>query len=70
MEGLTKPTVWVFPRLAVCLDCGAALFRVAEAELEQLADAGGQSYKAAVLRAARADAIAGTSSEAAFDFIR
>jgi len=69
MEGLTKPTVWVFPRLAVCLDCGAALFRVAEAELEQLADAGGQS-KAAVLRAARADAIAGTSSEAAFDFIR
>jgi len=50
MEGLTKPTVWAFPRLTVCLDCGVARFTVAEAELERLADrdSGSRSYQAAV----------------------
>lgn len=48
MEGLTKPTVWVFPRLSVCMDCGGALFTVAEAELEQLDNSGRQPHMAAV----------------------
>jgi hypothetical protein len=33
----TKPVVWVFPRLVVCLDCGTAEFAVPEAELHELA---------------------------------
>jgi hypothetical protein len=32
----TKPPVWVFPQLMVCLNCGFTEFRVAEAELQQL----------------------------------
>ena len=32
-----KPTVWVFPEVIVCLDCGTAEFAVPEAELRQLA---------------------------------
>jgi hypothetical protein len=50
MEGLTKPTVWVFPRLTVCMDCGVAQFSVDKAELDRLAerDSRSQSYKAAV----------------------
>ena len=50
MEGLTKPTVWFFPRLSVCMDCGVAQFSLADAERDRLAesDTGGQSYKAAV----------------------
>jgi hypothetical protein len=37
-EGLTKPTVWVFPTLLVCLRCGLAQFSIAETELRRLAD--------------------------------
>jgi hypothetical protein len=37
-KGLDKPVVWVFPELIVCLDCGAAEFVVAEAELRVLAN--------------------------------
>ena len=37
LKGLDKPVVWVFPELIVCLDCGAAEFVVAEAELRVLA---------------------------------
>ena len=46
---LTKPTVWIFPRLSVCLDCGVAQFSVTDAELDRLSerDTGGQAYKAA-----------------------
>jgi hypothetical protein len=36
LEGLNKPTVWVFPRIFVCLDCGMAQFMVPEKELEVL----------------------------------
>jgi hypothetical protein len=36
LEGLDKPIVWVFPRLAVCLDCGFAEFTVPERELQVL----------------------------------
>jgi hypothetical protein len=32
-EGLDKPTVWLFPEVVVCLDCGLAEFNVEEPEL-------------------------------------
>jgi hypothetical protein len=37
LENIDKPTVWVFPEVIVCLDCGTAEFAVPEAELHQLA---------------------------------
>jgi hypothetical protein len=37
-QGLDKPTVWVFPQILVCLNCGVAEFSVREAELSVLAD--------------------------------
>ena len=36
LKNLGKPTVWVFPRLSVCLDCGFAEFKVANPEREEL----------------------------------
>lgn len=39
LKGLDKPSVMVFPQLLVCLDCGYTEdFRIAQAELRQLAD--------------------------------
>jgi len=38
-EGLKKPTVWLFPAISVCLNCGLAEFSVPEAELSKLATA-------------------------------
>lgn len=35
-EGLEKPTVWVFPQLLVCLDCGFTSFVVPESQLLKL----------------------------------
>ena len=35
-EGLIKPTVWVFPQLVVCPNCGFAQFSVPETELQAL----------------------------------
>jgi len=35
-EGLTKPTVWLFPKVVVCLDCGFAEFTVSLTDLPQL----------------------------------
>lgn len=48
-KNLTKPTVWLFPTLSVCLHCGGAQFDLSDAELERLAerDSGSQSYKVA-----------------------
>ncbi len=37
-EGLQKPTVWLFPAVMVCLDCGSGEFTVAETELARLAE--------------------------------
>jgi hypothetical protein len=37
VEGLQKATVWVFPQVMVCLDCGFAEFTVTETELHRLA---------------------------------
>jgi hypothetical protein len=36
LNGLTKPIVWVFPKVLVCLECGSAEFVVPEMELEVL----------------------------------
>jgi hypothetical protein len=37
LKNIDKPVVWVFPDLAVCLDCGKAESAVPEAELRLLA---------------------------------
>lgn len=37
LKNIEKPTVWVFPQLIVCLDCGTAEFVVPETELRLLA---------------------------------
>jgi hypothetical protein len=38
MTGLTMPTVWVFPSLHVCLQCGSAEFNIPAEQLRALAD--------------------------------
>lgn len=38
MENSAKPTVWVFPTLCVCLDCGFTEFVVDEGQLVRLQD--------------------------------
>src|SRR6516225_5892287 len=37
-ENLDKKTVWAFPKLTVCLDCGFAEFRLEDGELSGLAE--------------------------------
>lgn len=37
LKALDKPTVWVFPKLLICLDCGFMESSIPEAELRQLA---------------------------------
>ena len=36
LDGLHKPIVWAFPKVAVCLDCGFSQFIVRERELNVL----------------------------------
>ena len=36
MRNLDKPTVWAFPMLVVCAECGFAEFVLSEDELQQL----------------------------------
>ena len=38
IEGLNIPSVWVFPRLSVCVVCGAAEFTLTDADRKTLAD--------------------------------
>ena len=38
LENINKPLVWVFPKLAICLDCGMAEFVVPDDELRLLAE--------------------------------
>ena len=38
MKGLSRPSVWVFPNIHVCLDCGATRFTLPEAQRKELAD--------------------------------
>ena len=42
-EGLTKPPIWVFPQVLVCLDCGSAQFSIPESELKRLIADGGDN---------------------------
>ena len=37
-EGLTKPTVWLFQKVVICLNCGFAEFTVSQTDLPQLKD--------------------------------
>ncbi len=39
-ENWTKPNVWVFPKILVCLDCGSSLFPIPMDELVKLAETG------------------------------
>jgi hypothetical protein len=36
VTNVTKPPVWAFPELVVCLDCGFTEFRIERAELSLL----------------------------------
>jgi hypothetical protein len=38
LKGLNIPTVWVFPRLLVCLGCGQAQFTIPDAERKTLTE--------------------------------
>jgi hypothetical protein len=40
LKNLDRPTVCVFPNLAVCLDCGFTEFSIPEPELLRLAESG------------------------------
>ena len=37
LKNIDQPVVWVFPDIAVCMDCGIAEFAIPEAELRLLA---------------------------------
>jgi hypothetical protein len=37
-ENLERPSVWVFPKVLVCLACGFTEFRIPDPELQSLAD--------------------------------
>ena len=36
-ENFTAPTVWVFPKILVCFDCGCSMFTTPKDELARLA---------------------------------
>lgn len=36
IKGIDIPTVWVFPKMSVCMDCGFASFTVPDEELRKL----------------------------------
>jgi hypothetical protein len=38
VRGLTKPIVWVSPKLVICLNCGFTEFEVCETELRRLVE--------------------------------
>ena len=40
LRGLDKPIVWAFPKVLICLNCGFAVFELADAPLKEL----GQNY--------------------------
>jgi hypothetical protein len=47
VEGLDKPTVWAFPHLSVCLECGVAQFRLSDDQVRELIETGCPSDAAA-----------------------
>ena len=34
--GLNRPTVWAFPRVSVCLDCGVTQFTLSDDQVREL----------------------------------
>ena len=46
LKNLDVPTVMVFPKIAVCLDCGVTEFTIPDAELRQLRERGAASTAA------------------------
>jgi predicted nucleic-acid-binding Zn-ribbon protein len=46
LKNLAKPTVMVFPKIVVCLDCGYTEFTIPEAELRLLGERGAASTAA------------------------
>jgi hypothetical protein len=40
LKNLDKTSVWVFPKVSVCLDCGFSRFMTPESELALLAKSG------------------------------
>lgn len=44
MQGLDQPTVWAFPRLTVCLNCGFTQFTL---EGDQLCELNGSDFRSA-----------------------
>jgi hypothetical protein len=47
LKGLDKPIVWMFPKLAVCLQCGFAEFAVPDEPLATLKDITTQDSRSA-----------------------
>jgi hypothetical protein len=46
LKHLANPGVLMFPKVAICLDCGYARFKIAETELRILGQASGPSKAA------------------------
>lgn len=47
MEGLDLATVWAFPHLSVCLECGVTQFRLSDDEVRELIETDCRSDTAA-----------------------
>ncbi len=45
-KSLDQPSVFVFPRISVCLDCGFSSFKLAAGELAELAQGNGTTRSA------------------------
>jgi hypothetical protein len=50
LKNVNKPTVWVFPEVLVCLDCGVSEFTVPETELRVLVTGEAEQRKESSLR--------------------
>jgi hypothetical protein len=46
LEGLDKPSILLFPRLLVCLDCGFTQFMISDVQLGRMRDFDGRSRSA------------------------
>ena len=49
LKNVNKPTVWVFPEVLVCLDCGVSEFTVPETELRVLVTGEAEQRKESAL---------------------
>jgi hypothetical protein len=50
LKHVDKPGVWLFPKLLICLDCGASRFRVPEKELALLASGAPKNERSSAQR--------------------